>query len=112
MYDRVSLSLKKPWRTALSPKRLEQRLNELESRPRQASRKRTKKAAANLDAYLKAAGMADQKGTPLWRAMTKERGWGDGRMSRQDVFRIIKRRCKDAKLGTTPQRPSATAPRL
>jgi hypothetical protein len=31
--------------------------------------------------------------------MTKERGWGDGRMSRQDVFRMIKRHCKQAELG-------------
>jgi integrase/recombinase XerD len=33
------------------------------------------KAEEYLDAYLKAAGMADQKGKPLWRSMTKERGW-------------------------------------
>jgi site-specific recombinase XerD len=54
------------------------------------------KAEEYLDAYLKAAGIADQKGTPLWRCMTKERGWGDGRMSRHDVFRMIKRRCRQA----------------
>ena len=40
------------------------------------------KAEGYLDAYIKAAGMADQKGTPLWRAMTKERGWGDGLLLR------------------------------
>ncbi len=57
------------------------------------------KAEEYLDAYLRAAGSADQKGTALWRSMTKERGFGDGRMSRQDVFRMIKRRCRDAALG-------------
>jgi hypothetical protein len=30
------------------------------------------KAEEYLDAYLKAAGIGDQKGTPLWRSMTKE----------------------------------------
>jgi hypothetical protein len=43
--------------------------------------------------------MADQKGTPLWRSLTKERGLGDARMSRQDVFRMIKKRCRQAELG-------------
>jgi integrase/recombinase XerD len=52
-----------------------------------------------LDAYLHAVGLADQKGTPLWRSMTKERALGDVRMSRQDVFRMIKRRCQQAELG-------------
>ena len=31
--------------------------------------------------------------------MTKERGLGDARMGRQDVFRMIKRRCRQAELG-------------
>jgi integrase/recombinase XerD len=31
--------------------------------------------------------------------MTKERGFSDERMSRQDVFRMIKRRCRQAELG-------------
>jgi integrase/recombinase XerD len=57
------------------------------------------KAEEYLDAYLKAAGIADRKGAPLWRSMTKERGWGERRMARQDVFRMIKRRCKQAELG-------------
>jgi site-specific recombinase XerD len=52
-----------------------------------------------LDAYIRAAGSADQKGTPLWRSMTKERGLSDGRMSRHDVYRMIKRRCRQAELG-------------
>jgi site-specific recombinase XerD len=67
------------------------------------------KAEEYLDAYIKAAGIADQKGTPLWRCMTKKldrkqvspvgRGFGDSRMSRQDIFRMIKKRCRDAALG-------------
>jgi integrase/recombinase XerD len=55
------------------------------------------KAEEYLDAYLGAAGL--QKNTPLWRAMTKERGFGKNRMSRIDVFRMIKRRCRQAELG-------------
>jgi integrase/recombinase XerD len=57
------------------------------------------KAEEYLDAYIKAAAIADKHGTPLWRCMTKERGWGDGRMTRQDVFRMVKRRCRQADLG-------------
>jgi integrase/recombinase XerD len=57
------------------------------------------KAEEYLEAYLRAAALADHKGTPLWRSMTKERGFGGGRMSRQDVFRVTKRRCRDAALG-------------
>jgi integrase/recombinase XerD len=52
-----------------------------------------------LDAYLHAVRLTDQKGTPLWRSMTKERGLGAVRMKRQDVFRMIKRRCRQAELG-------------
>jgi len=28
------------------------------------------------------------------------RGFGDGRMARQDIFRMIKKRCRNAALGT------------
>ena len=55
------------------------------------------KAEEYLDAYLDALG-GPAKG-PLWRSMTKERGFGDGRMSRIDVFRMVKRRCAAAELG-------------
>jgi integrase/recombinase XerD len=55
------------------------------------------KAEEYLDAYLAVAGL--QKNTPLWRAMTKERGFAKNRMSRIDVFRMIKRRCRQAELG-------------
>jgi site-specific recombinase XerD len=57
------------------------------------------KAEEYLDAYIQAGGIGKKKGTPLWRSMTKERGFGDGRMSRIDVFRMIKRRVRQAELG-------------
>lgn len=57
------------------------------------------KAEEYLDAYIEAAGIADDKGSPLWRSMTKERGFGEKRVTRNDVFRMIKRRCRQAELG-------------
>jgi site-specific recombinase XerD len=54
-----------------------------------------------LDAYIAAAGIAEQKGSPLWRSMTKERGYSGNRMTRVDVFRMVKRRCRQAELGAT-----------
>ena len=50
------------------------------------------KAEAYLDAYLEAAGIAAEKSTPLWRSMPRAGGLGARRMSRVDVFRMIKRR--------------------
>jgi site-specific recombinase XerD len=58
------------------------------------------KAEEYLDAYLAAVGNPT-KG-PLFRAMTKERGFGKGRLSRIDAFRMVKRRCAAAGLGSTP----------
>ena len=57
------------------------------------------KAEAYLDAYLKAAGIAGERGSPLWRSLTRRRELGDRRMSRVDVFRMVKRRVKAAELG-------------
>ena len=57
------------------------------------------KAEAYLDAYLNAAGIADEKGTPLWRTLTRGRALSGRRMSRVDVFRMIKRRVQAAGLG-------------
>ena len=57
------------------------------------------KAEEYLDAYIAAGGLGRDKDSPLWRCMTKERGVGKGRMSRIDVFRMIKRRCRHAELG-------------
>ena len=57
------------------------------------------KAEAALDAYLDAAGIAAETGAPLWRTLTRARGLSGRRMSRVDVFRMIKRRVKAAGLG-------------
>ena len=56
-------------------------------------------AEAYLDAYLDAVGIADAAGTPLWRTLTRGREFSDRRMSRVDVFRMIKRRVTAAGLG-------------
>ena len=52
-----------------------------------------------LDAYLEAAGIGNEKGTPLWRSMTKGGTVTPNRMNRVDVFRMIKRRVRQAELG-------------
>ena len=57
------------------------------------------KADAYLDAYLAAVGIGDQKGMPLWRSMSRERTFSKNRMSRVDVFRMIRRRVRQAGLG-------------
>ena len=57
------------------------------------------KAEAYLDAYLAAAGIAAEKDAPLWRSMPRAGGMGASRMSRVDVFRMIKRRVKTVGLG-------------
>ena len=55
-------------------------------------------AEAYLDAYLAAAGIEKEKGSPLWRSLTKERSLGAARMSRVDAWRMIQRRIKNAEL--------------
>ncbi len=57
------------------------------------------KAEAYLDAYLEAAGIAAERGSPLWRSLTRTRELSERRMSRVDVFRMVKRRVKAADLG-------------
>ena len=57
------------------------------------------KAEAYLDAYLDAAWIAAEKDAPLWRSMPRAGGMGARRMSRVDVFRMIKRRVKTVGLG-------------
>ena len=57
------------------------------------------KAEAYLDAYLAAAGIVSEKDAPLWRSMPRAGGMGTRRMSRVDVFRMIKRRVKTVGLG-------------
>ena len=57
------------------------------------------KAEEYLNAYLEAAGIAAERDSPLWRSLTRTRELGDRRMSRVDVFRMVKRRVKAAALG-------------
>ena len=57
------------------------------------------KAEAYLDAYLAGAGIVGERGSPLWRSLTRTRELGERRMSRVDVFRMVKRRVKAAELG-------------
>ena len=56
------------------------------------------KAKAYLDAYIAEAGISGEPGAALWRTMTKERRLGGDRMSRVDVFRMVKRRVRHAGL--------------
>lgn len=56
------------------------------------------KAKAYLDAYIGAAGIAEEPDAPLWRTMTKERTFSGERVSRVDIFRMVKRRLRDADL--------------
>ena len=49
----------------------------------------------------------DEQDSPLWRTMTKERGFSGDRMSRVDVFRMVKRRV--ARRGTCHRTPTVTA---
>ena len=57
------------------------------------------KAEAYLDAYLEAAGIATERDSPLWRSLTRAGELGERRMSRVDVFRMVKRRVKCVELG-------------
>ena len=43
--------------------------------------------------------IAGERGSPLWRSLTRTREIGERRMSRVDVFRMVKRRVKAAELG-------------
>ena len=51
------------------------------------------------EAYLDAAGIAAEKESPLWRSMPRAGGMGARRLSRVDVFRMIKRRVTAVGLG-------------
>ena len=57
------------------------------------------KAEAHLDAYIEATGIAAERGSPLWRSLARTRNLSKRRMSRVDVFRMVKRRVKAAELG-------------
>ena len=55
-------------------------------------------AETYMDAYIDAAGIWDQKKTPLFRSVDKHRKLTDKPMTRNDAFRMVKRRVKDAGL--------------
>jgi integrase/recombinase XerD len=57
------------------------------------------KAEELLDAYLLAAGIADAKGTPLFRAIDERRQLSDRRLTPRDALAMIKRRARAAGLG-------------
>lgn len=54
-----------------------------------------------LDAYLIAAGTGDGKTTPLFRTVNRHRRLTENRMDRRDVLAMVKRRAREAGLGTT-----------
>ena len=56
------------------------------------------KAKTYLDAYIAEAGISGEPDAALWRTMTKERRLSGDRMSRVDVFRMVKRRVRHAGL--------------
>jgi len=54
-----------------------------------------------LDAYISAAGIADDRKGPLFRAaIGRTKKLGGGAMSRVDVWYVVRRRAKDARLET------------
>jgi site-specific recombinase XerC len=55
-------------------------------------------AEAYMDAYLTAAGIADQKKEPLFRSVDRRRQLTNNPMTRTDVLRMIKRRAQGAGL--------------
>jgi len=55
-------------------------------------------AEAYLDAYLDAAGIRDEKKSPLFRSVDKHRKLTENPMTRTDVLRMVKRRALEAGL--------------
>ncbi len=55
-------------------------------------------AEAYLDAYLSATGIAGGRKTPLFRTLDARRQLTEERITRNDVFRMVKRRAQDAGL--------------
>ena len=58
------------------------------------------KAEEYLDAYMAAAGIAGQRGTPLFRSLDRRRQLTDRRLHRIDVLAMIKRRTRRAGLSS------------
>jgi len=59
------------------------------------------KAEEYLDAYIAAAAIAGQKGTPLFRSLGRKRHLSDRRIHRCEVLAMIKRRARDSGLPAT-----------
>lgn len=59
------------------------------------------KAEQYLDAYIAAAGIADEKKKPLFRALNRNRTLSTSRLTRRDCLEMVKRRAKTAKLPDT-----------
>jgi integrase/recombinase XerD len=57
-------------------------------------------AEAYMDAYIEAAGIADEKKSPLFRSINKHRQLTKTPMHRVDVFRMIKKRAEQAGLSS------------
>jgi integrase/recombinase XerD len=58
-----------------------------------------RKAEEYLDAYLAAAGIAEDKATPLFRTIDRKERMTANRLSRQEALAMIKRRARAADLG-------------
>jgi len=58
------------------------------------------KAEEYLDAYIATAGIGAQKGTPLFRSLSRTRNLTDRRMHRTEVLAMIKRRARHAGLSS------------
>ena len=56
------------------------------------------KAEEYLDAYMEAAGIANQKGTPLFRSLDRKRQLTDRRIHRCEILAMVKRRAMHAGL--------------
>ena len=59
------------------------------------------KAEEYMDAYLTAASIADQKGTPLFRSLSRTRHLTERRIDRLAILAMVKRRCRRANLPET-----------
>jgi len=57
-----------------------------------------RRAEAYVDAYLAAAGIVDDKKSPLFRTLDRQKRLTDRRLHRREVLAIIKRRARDAGL--------------
>ena len=56
------------------------------------------KAEEYLDAYIAAAGIAEQRGTPLFRSLNRKRTLTERRLHRVEVLAMVKRRRRKARL--------------